>query len=60
MIYSVNTPTIDLIISWYQQIVNKDYINLKSNTLVEDSIDLNLPQLYGLNNDEKIIKFYSR
>ena len=60
MIYSVDTPTIDLIINWYQQIVNKKYINFENNTLGEDSINLNLPQIYGLNTEEKIIKFYSR
>lgn len=60
LLYSVDTPTIDTIINWYQQIVNKEYINLLNNSLGKDSVELNLPQLYGIDSDEKVKKFYSK
>lgn len=60
MLYSVDTPTIDTIIDWYQRIVNKEYINISSNTLGKDSVELNLPQLYGIDSDAKVKEFYGK
>ncbi len=60
MIYSVDTPTIDMIIKWYQKILNKDYINFSNNTFGDDSKELNIPQLYGIDCDEKVKEFYDR
>lgn len=60
VIYSVDTPTIDIIIDWYQKITNKNYIDLSKNIFGEDSIDLNLPQLYGIDSDAKVKEFYGK
>lgn len=60
ILYSVNTPNINIIIDWYQKIVNKEYIILSNDTLGKDAIELNLPQLYGINSDIKVKKFYSK
>lgn len=56
-ICNVNTPNIDKIIEWFQNIQNKDYLidgKLKGRNLVETGI----PQNYGINNIEDIYRFY--
>ena len=60
MICDIKTPSIDLIINWYQSIINKEYINLEKNTLGVDSKELSLPQLYGINTIKDIEKYYNK
>ena len=60
MICKVETKTIDTVISWYQSIVNKEYINIKENTLGRDSKELSLPQLYGINTIKDICEYYNK
>lgn len=60
MICNVKTPNIDTIISWYQNIVNKEYINISKNILGSDSKELSLPQLYGINDIDDIEKYYTK
>ena len=59
MIYNIKTPNIDIIINWYQKIVEKEYIDLNNNKLGKDSNDLSLPQLYRIKSNNDIIKFYN-
>ena len=59
MICDVKTPNIDKIISWYQKLINKEYINFASNTIGKDGMELSLPQLYGINTILDIEKYYA-
>jgi len=58
IICEVETKIIDKLISWYQSIINKEYINIEKNILGKDSNELSLPQLYGINTIEDICKYY--
>lgn len=60
MICGVETKNIDMIINWYQSVVNKEYINIEKNELGKDGEELSLPQLYGINTIEDIEKYYSK
>ena len=60
MICQIKTPNIDLIIDWYQKITGKDYVNIKDNTLGNDSEELQIPQLYGIKSIKEIEKYYSK
>lgn len=60
MICRIETPNIDLIIDWYQKIINKEYINIKENKLGYDSEELLVPQLYGINSIEEIKSYYNK
>ena len=60
MICNIKTPNIDLIISWYQSIIKKEYINLENNTIGIDSKELSIPQLYGINTLKDIEKYYNK
>lgn len=60
MILNQKTPRIDLVIDWYQKIINKEYINIKENKLGKFSSSLHLPQLYGVDTKKKIEEFYMK
>ena len=58
MICNIKTPTIDMIIDWYQSIVKKQYIDIEKNVLGKDSKELSLPQLYDIKTIEDIENYY--
>ncbi len=58
MICNVKTRNIDKIIRWYQNITNKNYIDLENNTLGKDAQGLTIPQLYGIKTIKEIEDFY--
>lgn len=58
IITKTDTPTIDKIIFWYQEIINKEYLK-NSKILGKDSVKLNLPGNYGINKINDIVKFYN-
>ena len=60
LICNVLTPSIDVIINWYQKIANKEYIDLNNNKLGRDSKELSLPQLYGIKTIKDIEEYYSK
>lgn len=59
IICGVNTERIDSIIDWYQNLVDKKYIDLNNNTFTDDSYELFIPQLYGVNTVDDIERFYN-
>lgn len=56
----VSTPNIDMIISWYQNVIKKEYVNISENKLGIDSDDLSLPQLFGINSIYDIENYYTK
>lgn len=58
LITNTETPMIDEILYWYQNLVNKEYIN-QNKQLGKDTKDLNLPSNFGIDTIEKIYKFYN-
>lgn len=60
LICNVITPSIDMVLEWYQNIMNKEYIDLNNGKLGKDSKDLNLPQLYDIETIEDIENYYSK
>lgn len=57
LICKLNTKNIDIVLRWYQETQNKEYIN-ELNQLGKDSISLSIPQNYGINTIEEILDFY--
>lgn len=60
LVCDVDTPNIDTIISWYQNLIKKEYINISENKLGKDSKELSLPQLFGINSISDIGEYYTK
>lgn len=56
-ICNIDTPQIDEIINWYQQISNKEYL-IDNKLKGKDLIETGIPQNYGLKKVEDIYKYY--
>ncbi len=57
MICNVLTPVMDKVIMWYQEQVDKEYIT-SNNEFGKDIDECNIPQNYGINSLDKLIRFY--
>ena len=57
IIFSVETPTIDSIINWYQSCTGKRYI-CNNNEFGDDICECNIPQNYGIHNSREFYKYY--
>ena len=57
-IVNVDTPTIDLIIGWYQDSLGKSYV-LKDGTFGKDILECNIPHNFGIDSLEKLRLFYN-
>lgn len=56
-ICQMETPMMDEVIGWYQNMIDKEYLT-KDLGLGRDSRDITLPQHYGIETIEDIVKYY--
>ncbi|MCQ2454865.1 MAG: NAD/NADP octopine/nopaline dehydrogenase family protein [Clostridia bacterium] len=59
LIAKVQTPTIDTILEWYYRMTGKKYFN-SDGSFGADIDETAIPQLFGLDTDEKLFEFYTR
>lgn len=52
----IETPTIDMILEWSQQLINKEYI-VDGKLIGKDIKDTGAPQVYGINSIEDLLGF---
>ena len=57
-IFKINTPTIDSILEWAQNIMNKEYI-IRGTLNGGDVYELNIPQNYGIETERDLFRVYS-
>lgn len=59
LLVNIKTPNIDLVLDWYNRMTGKKYYEPDDSF----SVDINetaIPQLFGFNNVEDLVKFYDR
>lgn len=56
-ICKLDTPMMDEVIGWYQRLIGKEYLT-EEMFLGKDSMDITLPQHYGINGIEDVISYY--
>ena len=59
MLTNTQVPTIDLILDWYRRMTGKEYI-FPDGSFGKDIQEAAIPQLYGINTLEDLVKFYMR
>ncbi len=57
LICKIDTPMMDKVIDWYQQLINKEYL-IGTMRLGKDSLELTLPQHYGIETVDDIVNYY--
>lgn len=56
-ICDMKTPMMDKVIGWYQHLIGKEYLT-ENMGLGKDSLDITLPQHYGIETIEDIVNYY--
>lgn len=57
IICRISTPEIDKTIKWYENISGKEYFT-ENNELGRDSLEMNIPQNYGIDSKEELLRIY--
>lgn len=56
-ICKLDTPAMDEVIEWYQDLIEKEYIT-KKKELGKDSLEITLPQHYGIHTINDLLRYY--